>query len=471
MRPRAGNRDGRVVGITALGLAAAAVVAWLALRSDAQKPPNVVLITIESLRPDHVGCYTGSRPTTPHLDALAGESVVYERAHAVTSWTLASHASLLTGLYPTAHGAVRPLSRLDEGHATLAERLAAARYECAAVVSGPYLRREHGLHQGFASYDESPAGEAMASSHDDVTNEAMLRGIERFLAGRDRRRPFCLFAYFWDPHFDYIPPAPYDKLFVEPHHEPIDVRDYEAEEPVHAGIRPAQLGYVRSQYEGEIRWTDEHLGRVFDRLREQGLWEDTLVVVTSDHGEEFFEHGKKGHKHSVYEESVHVPLVVKYPGQGPRGRDDRLVSLVDVLPTVLALTGAGEAHATAGRSLLAAPDPERAIFLELLETWYIHAPGEPESTENLEWFSVIAGSEKLVFLPQLPRFELYDLATDPGELRDLAAAQPARVRALMQRLEAWRAEQLERAKAFESGGQAELGEEALERLRSLGYVR
>jgi len=459
------------VAIVVAVLAASALAAGLAGCSAEERPPNVVLITLESLRPDHVGCYSGSRPTTPALDALAQESVVYERAHATTSWTLASHASLFTGLYPTAHRADRPLSRLDEGHETLAEILAGAGYECGAVVSGPYLRRAHGLDQGFAFFDESPSGDAMVTSHDDVTNAAMLGGIERFLAERDERRPFLLFAYFWDPHFDYIPPAPYDTMFVEPGHEPIDVRDYEAEEPVHADISAAQLDYVRSQYDGEIRWTDDHLARILDLLHAQGAWEDTLIVVTSDHGEEFFEHGRKGHKHSVYQESVHVPLVVKYPAAGPRGRDDRLVSLVDLLPTITEVTGTGPATALSGRSLLAPPDPDRAVFLELQELWYIHQPGEPEATEQLSWYAVIAGREKLVFLPQLRRFELYDLDSDSPEAHDQAGAQPERVAALMRQLEAWRAEQLERAKAFDADGRAELGEEALERLRSLGYVR
>jgi arylsulfatase A-like enzyme len=466
------TQRGRALGaaLAALALALIGAGLWLALRPRAPRRPNVVLITIESLRTDHVGCYGGARPTTPELDALAQEGVVYERAHAVTSWTLASHASLFTGLYPSAHRAERPLSRLDEKHRTLAEILAAAGYQCGGVVSGPYLRRPHGLHQGFAFWDERPSSLDMAQSHDDVTNPEMLAGVERFLERLDPDRPFFLFAYFWDPHFDYLPPAPYDRQFVGADDEPVDVRDYEAEEPVRADIRPAQLDYVRAQYDGEIRWTDEHLGRLLASLRARGLWDDTLIAVTADHGEEFFEHGHKGHKHNVYQESVHVPLVVKYPGAGPRGRDGRLASLVDVLPTVLEVTSVADPLARAGRSLLAQAS-ERPVFLELLETWYIHRPGEPETREELAWFAVLSGQQKLLFVPREQRLELYDLASDPRETRDLAAQRPETVRDLMQSLEAWRAEQLERARAYSEDARAELGDEDLARLRALGYVR
>jgi arylsulfatase A-like enzyme len=455
----------------ACALALLGAGAWIACGPAAPRRPNVVLVTIESLRPDHVGCYGGEHPTTPALDALAAEGVVYERAHAVTSWTLASHASLFTGLYPTAHRAERPLSRLDERHETLAELLSAAGYQCGGVVSGPYLRRPHGLHQGFAFWDERPSSLEMTESHDDVTNPSMLEGLARFLERVDQERPFFLFAYFWDPHFDYVPPAPYDRQFVEAQDEPIDVRDYEAEEPVRAGIRPEQLAYVRSQYDGEIRWTDEHLGRLLALLRERGAWDDSLVIVTADHGEEFFEHGSKGHKHNVYQESVHVPLVVKYPGAGPRGRDERLASLVDVLPTVLEVTGVRDPLARAGRSLLAPADADRPVFLELLELWYIHQPGQPESLEELAWYSVLAGRHKLVLVPRQQRLELYDLASDPRETRDLAAADPERAQSLLQALESWRVGELERAQAYRADARAELDAAELARLRALGYVR
>ena len=465
---RRGRGLGAALALLALALIGAGL--WIARRPRAPRGPNVVLITIESLRTDHVGCYGGAKPTTPQLDALAQESVVYERAHAVTSWTLASHASLFTGLYPTAHRAERPLSRLDDQHHTLAEILTQAGYQCGGVISGPYLRRPHGLQQGFAFWDERPSSLDMSESHDDVTNPEMLAGVERFLERVDPERPFFLFAYFWDPHFDYLPPAPYDRQFVDADDEPVDVRDYEAEEPVRAGLPAAQLDYVRAQYDGEIRWTDEHLGRLLASLRARGVWDDTLIVVTADHGEEFFEHGHKGHKHNVYQESVHVPLVVKYPHAGPTGRDARLASLVDVLPTVLEVTGAEDALARAGRSLLA-PQSARPVFLELLETWYVHRPGEAEAREELAWFAVLSGQHKLVFVPREQRLELYDLASDPRETQDLAASQPDTVRGLMQELEGWRAEQLERARAYREDARAELGDGELARLRELGYVR
>ena len=344
--------------------------------------PNVLLVTIESLRPDHVASFGGPRATCPNLDALAREGVVYPDAHSVTSWTLASHASLFTGLYPTTHRVVEPLGRLADAHTTLAERLAERGYQCAGVVSGPYLREEHNLHQGFELYDSSPADD-QGAAHGDVTSPEVEAALRRFLLEeRDPERPFFLFAYLWDPHYDYIPPQPHDRTFVDAECQPVDCREYATTRTVHAGIPAAQLRWVQAQYDGEIRWTDEHLGRVLDLVRELGLWDDTLVVVTADHGEEFFEHGNKGHKQNLHVEQVHVPLVVKYPRGMPTGRDERLVSLVDVVPTVLEVTGTRTPDPLQGRSLLAPPDPERAIVLELLAAWYTEreAGDEDEAT-------------------------------------------------------------------------------------------
>jgi arylsulfatase A-like enzyme len=298
-------------------LAALSLLLLAACSPSARDRPNVVLVTIESLRPDHVGCYGGrsrSRPEvplTPALDALAAEGMRYPNAHAVTSWTLASHASLFTGLYPSTHRAVAPRDRLGDDFTTVAETLQTAGYQTAGVVSGPYLRRPYGLGQGFDVWVDGIASARTAASHDDVTNPQVEAALTAFLdETRDPDLPFFLFAYLWDPHYDYLPPPPYDTMFVSPECEPIDLAGYETNPTFDTGISAAQLAYVFSQYAGEIRATDDLLGRFFAALRAAGLWDDTVVVVTADHGEEFYEHGKIGHKNTVYAESVHVPLIV-----------------------------------------------------------------------------------------------------------------------------------------------------------------
>jgi arylsulfatase A-like enzyme len=409
---------------------------------------------------------------TPSLDALASEAVLYERASSVTSWTLSSHASLFTGLYPTAHQTRAPLARLGDDYVTLAERLAAVGYQTAAVVSGPYLRRVHNLTQGFEIVDESSANPIVPRAHSDVTNPAMEAGLIHFVEReRDPQRPFFLFAYFWDPHFDFLPPAPFDEMFVDDSCERIEVRDFDTGSAIHPGISRGQLDYVLSQYDGEIRATDELLGRFFGLLRQRGLWDDALVIVTADHGEEFFDHGRKGHKKNLHAETVNVPLLVKYPagvGGVPGRRDERLVSLVDVVPTVLELAGAPAADPVHGRSLLAEPDPERAVFFELLSSWYVKRFGQTVAdledqagVRTADWKLLVTGDE----------VTLFDLTKDPTERTDVANRRPDEVHALSERLAHQLGVAREDAARFEPGGEAELDERATEQLCALGYLR
>ena len=459
--------------MTAVLLLALAASWWWVRDEAPPRPPNVVLITVESLRPDHVSFQDGERPTTPNLDALAAEGVVYDNAWAVTSWTLASHASIFTGLYPPAHQTITPAGRLGDGYTTLAEQLAARGYQCAGVVGGPYLRARHGLHQGFEVYDESPAEASARAAHGDISNPILEQRLKRFLTtGRDPARPLFLFAYVWDPHYDYIPPEPYDDMFVQPWHRPVEVEDYEISDAVHADLSPEQLAFVKARYEGEIRATDALLGRLFDTLKQQGLWDDTLVIVTADHGEAFFEHGEKGHKNDLYRESVHVPLVVKYPGGGPRGVESVPVSHVDITPTILDVTGTPDTTPLQGRSLAGGPPPvDRPVFQGLLEMWYLVRDDQAADTEQRRWFAMRQNGYTLLELPAEGRVELYDLDSDPAEQHDLAAQQPERVAAMRARLESWWESNRELAEQFGAGGRAELSPQALERLRALGYIR
>lgn len=441
--------------------------------SEPEDPPNIVLITLESLRTDHLEVLGGPRPTAPHLDALGRDAVVYEDAHAVTSWTLASHASIFTGLYPTAHRTTGPKSRLHDSYTTLAEILSENGYQSAGVASGPYLTTTYNLHQGFEIYDDSPAEAVDLDAHGDVTNPQMESLLEKFLnQQRDPTRPFFLFAYYWDPHYDYIPPPPYDEMFVDDECETIRVTEYEATNEVHARIRPGQLRFVISQYDGEIRWTDESVGKLFRLLKQKRLWEDTAVIVTSDHGEEFFEHGHKGHKHNLYAETVRVPLIVKYPRGKPRGRDARLVSLVDLFPTILDLAGVTSPVPYQGQTLIGPPrDPERAIYYELLSIFFFPRPGKRGMTKQVEeWFAMRQGDYKLISVPSRHSIELYDVRKDPEEKLDLAAVETARVQELLEALDRWQSRTQDLFRGPTQGDEAELDPEELERLRSLGYL-
>jgi arylsulfatase A-like enzyme len=469
-------------------LVAVAVFLLLGLIACSEEPsglkgPNVVLITLESLRTDHVGVYGGASrsrpevPVTPAIDAFARQATLYEDAHTVTSWTLPSHASLFTGLYPTAHQTDGPIDRLDDSYPTLAEALAERGYQTAGVVSGPYLRRTHNLQQGFQLYDDSISSLTNGLAHADVTNPRMEAGLRRFIdEERDVERPFLLFAYFWDPHFDFLPPAPYDQMFVGPDCEPIDMTGFDRNPAIHPGMRPGQLAYLLSQYAGELRWTDDHVGRLFRLLADRGLWDDTLVILTADHGEEFFDHGEKGHKNNVYAETVRVPLIIKYPKQESGRREARLASLVDVVPTVLDVTGDAASFPVEGRSLREAPaSADRPIYYELLSAWYYRGPDGSTFSRSQRWYGVREGDFKLVWSEPDPEgegrsYELFNVRDDPGERVDLSAGEPERSRALERSFGEGMERARRAAKLYRRGGEATLTEEEKESLRALGYL-
>ena len=434
--------------------------------------PNIVLISMESVRADHVGCYGYDRDTTPALDALAAEAIVFENAFAVTSWTLTSHASMFTGLYPTAHKVTEPLHRLHDSYTTAAELLREQGYQTAGLVAGPFLRRNHNLHQGFVLYDQSATSETNRLAHEDVTNPQIERLLRQYLLeDRSSTSPFFLFVYLWDPHYDYIPPSPYDAMFVPDGAEPFDLHNYELWEATADTVRPEQAAYVISQYDGEIRCTDALLGRLWQLLRDLQLWDQTAIIVTADHGEEFFEHGMKGHKNHLYNESLHVPLIVKPPGGNAPKRDRRLVSLVDLFPTMLAWADIQPTLPHHGRSLLAsAPTGPTASFYELVTTFYFPQPSGEELKQFHQWYAIREGDFKLITVYDENAWALYDLATDPGEQSALGAEHADKLSELRTRLESYRRQMQALAKAWASSPPAELDSKELERLRSLGYL-
>lgn len=433
--------------------------------------PNVLLITVESLRTDRVGCYGCERPTTPALDELARQGTRYTDAHSVTSWTLASHATLFTGLYPTAHQVTRPVDRLGDSYTTLAEHFAARGYRTAGCASGPFLRTPHNLNQGFEFYDDSPSAPSQQVAHGDVTNPAVEKIMLDYLDGAARDdRPFFLFAYLWDPHYDFIPPAPYDTLFRSAGAEPFDLTRFELNPLIYAGMPAGRLRYLEDQYEGEIRWTDELLGHLWAAMRERGLWEKTIVVVTADHGEEFFDHGEKGHKNNLHAETIHVPLVIKWAGPPAPAVDHRLAGLIDIFPTLVEATGTefdGELH---GRSLLGkARGGDDPLFFELVTTFY--GIGANRGRNEIEqWWGARRGDYKMVSVPGRRWNALYDVKGDPREMRPVETAHPELLEEMLAMLGPWQRRMQAVAKKHGPREPAFLSGEEIERLKALGYM-
>lgn len=456
---------------------AAAVIAALALfaarcgeREEGPKP-NVLLVTIESLRPDHVGAYGYDRETTPNLDRLAAEGTLFRDAHAVTSWTLTSHATLFTGLYPSAHRVIEPRHRLGGSYVTLAEIFRDAGYETAGFVSGPFLRTPHRLDRGFEIYDDSPSAATQEGAHEDVTNPEMERLLTAYLEeGRDAGRPFFLFAYLWDPHYDFLPPSPYDTMFTAPGALPFDATGFERNPRIHPNMDPSDLEWLIAQYDGEIRCTDDLLGRLFDRMKGLGLWENTIVVITADHGEEFFEHGAKGHKNNLFVESVRVPLVVKWADRRPPSEEGRLAGLIDLYATLASAAGI-DAPPNHGVDLgRPAGGPRPPFFQELVTTFYGRGPSGRTERRSEPWWSVRQGPFKLISAPAPTTNRLYDVAADPWEQSPIEWERPEVMEELLGLLGPWQSEMRAFASRHDEGGEAELTGEEVDRLRALGYL-
>jgi arylsulfatase A-like enzyme/SAM-dependent methyltransferase len=440
---------------------------------DAPVPRNVLLVSIDSLRADRVGAWGNPRAVSPTIDRLAAEGVRFARASSPTSWTLPAHVSLLTGLALRHHGTIQVDDRIDDAITRLPEVFADHGWETVGFYSGPLLDPAYGFARGFASYVDCESPETAAhrgiladeASHADRTNGRVAEAFEAWL-GRHGTRPFFAFVHFWDVHYDYIPPEPYASMFDPGYTGRLDGRDIlGAGFPLRASRRDVE--HLLALYDGELRWTDDTLGRLLGMLAARGLLDDTLVVVAADHGDEFLEHGGKGHQTTLFEELVHVPLVLWAHAALPHGRRiDTPVSLVDVAPTILDVMHLPALPRTDGRSLVplvrgeAAPPPPVVGALHNM------------ITGALQYVSVRQGDVKLVYDAGAARWRRYDLARDPGEH---APGTPAPDEPLLAVADGELAA-VNQALARRHDGGRPRNEEALpaalvERLRSLGYVQ
>lgn len=426
------------------------------------KRNNIVLISIDSLRADHLTCYGYERPTSPSIDRLAAEGILFERASSHAPWTLPSHVSLLTSLYPRSHQTSALDRSLPEAATTLASELKRAGYRTHAIVSGPFMRTSFGMARGFDGYDEDLALGGHAASHEAITSDQIHRRLTRFLD--QGSRPFFLFLHYWDVHYDYLPPAPYDEMFDPGYQGDLSPNGIMKNQRISREMSPRDLQHLVALYDGEIRWVDHHIGLLLDELKERGLAENTIIALTADHGDEFFEHGEKGHSHSLYEELLHVPLILRVPGESPRRVHDR-VQLIDVMPTLLELAGAPDPGRLQGRSLVpllrGQPLPPVATYSETTRATKL-------KTTRAGWSSAQAiyrDQYKLIHYPD-GRYpdELYDISRDPGESRSLSNNQAETRLSLL--LQEWRESTGEGIPEFTAGPDPE----TLEQLKQLGYT-
>ncbi|RMG47272.1 MAG: tetratricopeptide repeat protein [Acidobacteria bacterium] len=400
-------------------------------------PPTVLLVTIDTLRADRVGCYGRADAGTPMLDELAARGVRFAAAHTTAPLTLPAHSSIMTGRSVPAHG-VRNNGTfaLPPEIPTLAERFEAAGYATGAFISSPVLKRRHGLARGFQRYDDAIAeipanvGRIVVHYAERSGRETVSRAIAWLLD--QEGRPAFLWVHLWEPHSPYRPPPPFAERF----------RD--------------------DRYQGEVAAADAALKRLIDGIASLGRADGLLVVVSGDHGEALGDHGEQTHGLFLYEEVLRVPLIVSGPSWGVRHAViEELASVADIAPTLAELARLPALPGTDGLSLAAAlaggPMPKRGgVFAE---SWL---PRFDFGWSGLQAY--LSGHRKLI---RAPRPELYDLEADPEEMHDLAGERPGEVRELTSQLLA----EVSRAAAA-SRGRAQVGatEKELETLRTLGYA-
>jgi len=406
-------------------------IGFRVLRPTRPARPNILLITIDTLRADHLGSYGYAEARTPVLDALAHRGTRFTRAVASVPLTGPSHSSILTGLYPPVHGVrdnvVFPLSAAHEGLPAILRRQG---YRTGGFVSAYPVAGSFGFSEGFDEFSEGfheapNPGEAAAERPANETIDAALQWL-----GQGGDQPFFTWIHLYDPHTPYKPPAPFDRDFKD---------------------RP---------YDGEIAFTDSQIGRVTEWLRTSGHEADTVVTVVADHGESLGEHGEAAHAILIYEATLHVPFMMAGPGVAGSGVVDTPVSTVDVLPTLLGLVGLKAPPAVNGRDLGPALRGDRlapeALYAESMF-----------SRLNCRWSSLralVEGDWKLI---QGTEPELYNLAADPSELSNLAVQEPERTLKMQQTLQA-------AVRSMAPGGDSaraqKVSPEQAERLRSLGYT-
>ena len=459
--------------------------------------PNVLLYVVCTLRPDHTSLYGYARDTTPFLKKLGASSVVFEDCQSQAPWTKPSVASMLTSLNAYAHGLVNDDDTIPKGAATLAEQLRAAGYVTASIVANPFAGRTTGLDRGFDYVMEYPVVQRHRTDAADrgTDSAAINRAITPWIENR-RGEPFFLFVLSTDPHAPYRPPADLERKFGDPgdtaafnrmYGKLRDIRAYGGgatvtrAEMTANGIDPEI--YIRSammRYDAEIAHNDRSIEQLLEKLKATGALENTLVVIASDHGEEFWEHGFGAHGHSLYRELIRTFLLMWHPRLLPTPRRvAEPVQLTDVMPTVLELLSLGAPERVQGQSLApllkGQPFERKDPMIPAKVALPAARPGGGVPENLTDTFARIDSFWKLIYRAQarragLKEIELYDRRADPGEHDDVAARHPEVSAKFKAEILRWMDGQREFRKQLGPSGRTTIDTETLRRLRSLGYL-
>lgn len=454
--------------------------------------PNILLIVMDAAKANHLSCYGYHRPTTPHLEQFAQRCVVYDTAISPANWSLPAHASIFTGLYPSRHGAHDQHKYLTPEHPTMAEILSSKGYHTLAFCYNDYVGPATSLERGFREFN--PVAERGPRYLRDLSQildrgaAAMLglqdsgaRYINRQLEAALRRlqrasQPFFMFVHYSEPHIPYKPPEKYNRHLPQgtsrrgARRVNQDQWQYFAHP---ASMNELDFEILTALYDAELAYLDTRIAQVLDWLEASEILDQTMVIITADHGENIGDHQMMGHAYCLYDTLLHVPLIIHYPaGVMQAGRVGHQVQTLDLLPTLMTMLGdsSSEAyHSLQGKDLLSATRREFAIAEQEhpdLRVFNKRFPDVDVSRYERALRMIRTDRVKYIWASD-GKHELYDLKADPGEQHNIIAERPQIAAALDQRLTKWR-NSFEAATPIDE--HPEFEEEVKARLRALGYL-
>ncbi len=421
------------------------LAALLATACTKPERPNVLVVTIDTLRADRCSAYGHSVATTPVLTRLADHGTLFRRAYSPTSTTAPSHAALMTSRHPRTLGVLKNGQPIVDEETTLAEVFHDAGYATAAFTSSLPVKARYGFGQGFEHYDDefttetASLGRQKSPKAHDRRAEFTVTAVKAWLAGRSDSRPLFVWVHLVDPHAPYRSPEPFD------------------------GDWPRRAGRMRKRYDAEVRYADRNLGEILEAFERAEAGAGTIVAVTSDHGEGLGDHNWMSHGINLYEEAVRVPLVVSAPGRvDERAVAEEPVQLMDVAPTLVELAGIDVPAAFHGVDLFGPRDPERPVYLQRRS---YKSKKQRKRKIAGAMTAVVRGDSKLINAPEEKGLELYDLARDRQERRNLAVSRPRVAERLVEEMEDWAYDY-----PMPDREEVKLSKDELKALRALGYV-
>ena len=458
---------------------------------DAQrKRPNVIFILIDALRADHLPMYGYSRQTAPNLSHFSRQGIIFTRMYAPAPWTKPSIATIFSSLYPAVHKVTNDRDFFSDSVTTLPEVLRAAGYKTFAVSANGYVSPTFGYAQGFDEFrvwktkstfritmmgrlaedvlGSKRLGRMLGERVEIVPQADAITDITLRWVSQGRTEPFFLYIHYIDPHDPYRPPSPYDRAFDFRRDPPMRAGGVDPLKLIPKGQDREKIGRTLDQYDGEILYTDSQVDRLLKGLRETGVLDNALVIVTADHGEEFFEHGQDLHSKTVYEELLHVPFIMSWPGRMSAGVSyEGMVGNIDIMPTILSLVGIEPPAGIQGINLtpqLARPTdsrPKRNLFAQVNNNNFSL---EMVRDERYKLIRHIRG-------PQQGLEEFYDLEQDPLERANIAPRAKAEMAALRKDLDAFNKFASQPVTHIRAEQVQKLDRDTEKALRSLGYIK